>query len=87
MANHKSAKKRAKQTKAKTFGNKIKKSMAKTAMKKVTDAIEKGEKEKAKELLKEAQSLLFKAAKIKAVSSGHASRKTSILAQQISKLA
>lgn len=87
MANHKSAKKRAKQTKIKTLGNKIKKSMAKSAVKKVTEAIQKGEKEKAMTLLKEAQSLLFKAAKVKAVSSGHAARKTAQLAQNISKLA
>ncbi len=86
MANHKSSVKRAKQDKLKRMTNKIKTSKAKTAIKAVKTAIAAGDKNKAKELLVVAQSMLGKLAKSPAMTKKTAARKTSRIASQVANL-
>ena len=63
MANHKSSEKRAKQDIKKNAVNKMNESKAKTAVKKVRDAITAGDKKTAASLLTAAQAELRKLAK------------------------
>lgn len=86
MANHKSSEKRAKQDIKKSAVNKSNESTAKTAIKKVRDAITAGDKKSAAELLKTAQSSLRKLAKTGVIKTETAGRRTSRLASQINKL-
>ncbi len=86
MANHKSSEKRAKQDVKKNAINKANESTAKTAVKKVRDAIAAGDKKSAAELLKSAQSSLRKLAKNGVIKTETAGRRTSRLASQINKL-
>jgi small subunit ribosomal protein S20 len=86
VANHKSSVKRAKQDKLKRMTNKIKTSKAKTAIKAVKTAIAAGDKNKAKELLVVAQSMLGKLAKSPAMTKKTAARKTSRIASQVANL-
>lgn len=86
MANHKSSVKRAKQDLKKKENNRSNESAAKTAVKKVREAIASGDKNTAQELLKSAQSSLRKLAKTGVLKLGSAARKTSRLASQVNKL-
>lgn len=86
MANHKSAKKRAKQTIKKTAVNKARRTSSKSIVKKIRIAIEEGNKALATELLPKAQSVLGKLAKVGVFKDNKAARVTSRLASQISKL-
>ncbi len=86
MANHKSSEKRARQDIKKTAANKANESSAKTAVKKVRDAIAAGDKKAAADLLKTAQSSLRKLVKTGVLKLENAGRKTSRLATQINKL-
>lgn len=86
MANHKSAKKRAKQTVKKTLVNRTKTSKTKTAVKELKAAITSNKKDEAKKLLVKVQSLLGKLSKSPAMSKKTAARKTSRLASQVSKM-
>ncbi|MCK5882646.1 MAG: 30S ribosomal protein S20 [Bacteriovoracaceae bacterium] len=86
MANHKSAKKRAKQTVVRTERNKTRRTEMRTAVKKIREAIAKGEKDAAVQLLPEAQSTLRKLAKNGVIKQNTAARRTGRLARQIAKL-
>jgi len=86
VANHKSAKKRARQTIVRNARNTIKRSAMKTAVKKVRTAISEGNKETAATLLVGAQKVFAKLAKHGIIKGNTAARKTSRLAGQINKL-
>lgn len=86
MANHKSSEKRAKQDIKKTLANKVSESKAKTAVKKLRDAITAGDKTSAAELLKSAQAELRKLAKTGVIKLNTAARRTSRLATQVGSL-
>ena len=86
MPHHKSAKKRVRQTVRRTLSNKVRNSVAKTVIKKVRNAIQAKNKEKALELLPEAQSRLARLAKTGVIKLNSAARRTSRLAQQIAKI-
>lgn len=87
MANHKSAKKRAKQTIVKTERNRIRKTTARSVIKAIRTAIEANDKKTATELLPQAQSYLYRLAKHGAINQNNAGRRTARLASQINKLA
>lgn len=86
MANHKSSEKRAKQDIKKNAVNKMNESKAKTAVKKVRDAITAGDKKTAATLLASAQAELRKLSKTGVIKANTAARKTSRLATQINKI-
>ena len=86
MANHKSAKKRARQTIAKNAINTEKRSAAKNLVKKVRDAIANKDKTTALELLPKTQKLLDRLAKHGILKPNAAARKTSRLASQANEL-
>ena len=86
MANHKSAKKRARQTIVKTEQNKAQTSQVKSSVKAVRLAISTNDKEKAKGLVVEAQKLLAKLAQKGVIKKNTAARKTSRLYRQIGRL-
>lgn len=84
MANIKSAKKRARQTEKKRIKNLNRRTSIKTAVKKIFEAIEKGEsKEKTLELLKSAEAQLARAKCKKVVHKRAASRKISRLTKKV----
>lgn len=86
MANHKSSEKRAKQDIKKNAVNKMNESKAKTAVKKVRDAITAGDKKTAATLFADAQAELRKLAKTGVIKLNAAARKTARLASQINKI-
>lgn len=86
MANHKSSEKRAKQDIKKNAVNKMNESKAKTAVKKVRDAITAGDKKAAATLFTAAQAELRKLAKTGVIKLNSAARKTARLASQINKI-
>ncbi len=86
MANHKSSEKRARQDVKKTAVNKANESKAKSAIKKVRDAITAGDKKTAQASLKTAQSELRKLTKTGVLKIGNAARRTSRLANQVNAL-
>lgn len=86
MANHKSAKKRSRQTVVKNARNTAQRSAVKTIVKKTREAIAEGNKESASTLLVTAQKLLSRLAKNNIIKANSAARKTSRLASQINKL-
>lgn len=86
MANHKSSEKRAKQDIKKNALNKMNESKAKTAIKKVRDAITAGDKKTAATLFTDAQAELRKLAKSGVIKLNSAARKTARLATQINKI-
>ncbi len=86
MANHKSSEKRAKQDIKKNLANKVNESKAKTAVKKVRDALLAGDKKLAASTLKDAQGELRKLAKTGVIKLNAAARKTSRLASQVNGL-
>lgn len=87
MANIKSAKKRILVSKTRTEKNKAIKSGVKTAMKKVTVAIEAGDKAAASAALVAATSAIDSAAKKGIYHKNNASRKVSRLAAAVNKMA
>ena len=86
MANHKSSEKRAKQDIKKNLMNKINESKAKTAVKKVRDAVVAGDKTLAADTFKAAQAELRKLAKNGVIKANAAARKTSRLASALNSL-
>lgn len=86
MANHKSAKKRSRQTIVRNARNTAKKSAVKSAVKNVRNAIAEGNKETASTLLVRTQKLLARLAKTGVIKGNAAARRTSRLASQINKL-
>ncbi len=86
MANHKSAKKRARQTITRTARNKADRSEVRSAIKKIRAAISENNKEAAKELLPKTQGLLRKLAKKGVIKVKNASRITSRLHTQTNSL-
>ena len=87
MANHKSAIKRARQTKKRTAVNKSRVSRVRTEVRKVEEAIKAGDKKAAATLLRTAESALKKAASKGITHKNAASRKVSRLNARIKKLA
>jgi len=87
MANHKSAEKRTRQTETRTAVNRIVTSKARTAVRKVDDALKAGDVAVATESLKKAQSTLAKTAKKGIVKKNTVARKTSRLNAKVKKAA
>lgn len=86
MANHKSAKKRIKQSEKRRVSNKWKTSRIRTEIKKLKAFIETAEKDSAQTQMTKVQSLLAKLAKTSALRKATASRKTARLAAKVAKL-
>jgi len=86
VANHKSAKKRAKQSVRKLETNRSRKSEVRTAIKRVREAVAKEDKTLAGTLLVHAQSLLSKLAKSSALHKKTGARITSRLTAHVNKL-
>lgn len=86
MANHASAKKACRQTEAKTLINKSRMSRIRTFIKKVTNAIESGNKEEAAQVFKVTQSEMMRGVKTGLIKLNAASRKISRLSQKIKAL-
>ena len=81
MANHKSAKKRARQTKKRTLRNTSDLSRMKTNIKKFKESVSQNDKEKALELFKLNVSYIMNLASKKVIHKNNASRKISALAK------
>ena len=81
MANHKSAQKRIRQTVRRTEVNRNRKSQIKTAVRKVTDAVNDKNKENANNALKNAEATIMKGASKGVLKKETASRKISRLVQ------
>lgn len=86
MPNTKQAEKALRQTKRRTLRNKMIKSRIKTAIKKFKEAIENKDKEKAKQLFKEAQSIIDKAYVKGVIHRNNAARKKSKLSLLLNKI-
>lgn len=86
MANHKSTKKRIKTNEKKRITNRWKTSRLRTEIKSLKTLIEAGSKDEALKQFPIVQKLLAKLAKSSALNKSTASRKTSRLAAQVSKL-
>lgn len=86
MANHKSAKKRIRQTETRRQNNKWKVSRVRTEVKKLRGFITEANKEAAEKQLPVVQALLAKLAKSSAIRKDTAGRKTGRLASQVAKL-
>jgi small subunit ribosomal protein S20 len=86
VANHPSAKKRARQNIARNIRNVSQLSSVKSVVKKVRDAITKKDKATAQKLLPEAQGLLNKLAQTGVIKKETASRRVSRLAGQVAHL-
>lgn len=87
MANHKSAEKRARQTKRRTVTNNARRSRVRTFIKKVETAIEAGDQNAARAALKEAQPEIARGAAKGAMDKNTASRKISRMSKRIKALA
>ena len=86
MANHKSAKKRIRQTETRRQSNKWKTSRVRTEVKKLRTFIAEANKEEAAKQFPVVQALLAKLAKTSAIKKATAGRKIGRLASQVSKL-
>ncbi|MEE3078689.1 MAG: 30S ribosomal protein S20 [Bdellovibrionota bacterium] len=86
MANHKSAKKRSRQTEVRNARNTAQRSAVKTAVKNTRPAIAEGNKEVASKLLLTTQKLLDRLSKKGIIKPNTAARRTSRLASQVNKL-
>ncbi len=84
MANHKSAEKRARQTKVRTERNRFYKTRIKNITKDVLTAVEATDKEKATEAMKLANSYLHHCVSKGILKKGHAARKVSRLQLKVS---
>lgn len=87
MAQHKSAEKRARQTKKRTAVNRARRSKVRTAVKKLESAIASGDKAAAQTALKEAQPALDKSVNKGVVVRRNASRKLSRLNARVKAMA
>jgi small subunit ribosomal protein S20 len=87
MAQHKSAEKRARQTKTRTDVNRARRSTVRTAVKKVEAAITSGDKTAAQAAMKAAQPALDKSVSKGIVKRGTASRKLSRLNARVKSMA
>lgn len=87
MAQHKSAEKRARQTKKRTAVNRARRSKVRTAVKKLETAIATGDKAAAAALLKETQPALDKGVSKGVVAKRTASRKLSRLNARVKAMA
>ena len=83
MPNTVSAKKRVRQTETRTMRNKNKRSAMRTAIRKVREAVEAGDKAQAQTLLVEAQKLIDKAAKANILHENNASNQKSRLTRTV----
>lgn len=86
MANHKSAKKRIRQTEKRRTNNRWKTTRVRTQVKALRGLIEEGKKDEAVALLPKVQGLFDKLAKSSAMKKATAGRRISRLASQISRL-
>ncbi len=86
MPNTKQAEKAVRQNNRRALRNKIIKSQIKTAIKKVRIAVDNNDKEKAKQLLKQAQAIIDKAYVKGVVHKNNAARKKSKLALLVNKI-
>jgi len=86
VANHKSAKKRAKQTIVRTDRNKAKKSEARSIIKKIRLAISEKNKDVAKALLPTVQGIIAKLAKAGILKTNNAARRVSRLTEQVNRI-
>jgi small subunit ribosomal protein S20 len=83
MANHKSAEKRARQTVKRTAVNSARRSRVRTSIKKVEDAIAKGDKKAAQAALRDAQPEIQRGAAARIVAPNAAARRVSRLNARI----
>jgi len=86
VANHKSAKKRIKQSEKRRVNNKVKTSRVRTEIKKLKAFITESNKDSAQKQLTLVQKLMAKLAKSSAMRKETAARKTGRLASQVSKI-
>jgi small subunit ribosomal protein S20 len=86
MANTSSAKKAARQAERRTAVNKSRRSRVRSSVRKVEEAIEKGDKVAAEAALRDAQPELMRGAQKNVIHANTASRKVSRLAQRIRKM-
>ncbi len=86
MANHKSAKKRVRQTLLRKEKKKMHKSQMRTVVKQIREAIKKKDKDTAVKLLPSIQKVLAKLSQKGIMKKNAAARRTSRLASQISRL-
>lgn len=87
MANHASAEKRIRQTEKRTVVNRARRSRIRTFVKSVETALQSGEKDKAAEALRLAQSEMMRGVTKGVVKLNTASRKISRLAAKVKQLA
>lgn len=87
MANHKSAEKRARQTKRRTDVNTARRSRVRGSLKKVEDAIKSGDKTAAAAALRAAQPEVQRGATKRIIAKNAASRRVSRLAARIKAMA
>jgi small subunit ribosomal protein S20 len=83
MANHKSAEKRARQTKRRTTVNSVRRSRLRGSIKKVEEAIKAGDKKAAAEALRAAQPEIQRGATARVIAKNAASRRVSRLNARI----
>jgi small subunit ribosomal protein S20 len=86
MANHKSALKRDKQSKARRLRNRVNKTQLKSAVGKVDEAIAAGSEQQARETLQQAASIIQKTAAKGTIHKRTASRKVSRLAKRVNRM-
>ena len=86
MANHKSAMKRDRQSKVRRLRNRTNKSIMKTAVGKVEEAIAAGSDEQAREALQKAAVVIQKTASKGTIHKKTASRKVSRLTKQVNRM-
>ena len=86
MANSAQAKKRVRQTERRTTANRERMSRIRTFVKKVETAIATGDKDAAKQALKDAQPELMRGAKVGVLHKNTASRKVSRLSRRVAQM-
>ena len=86
MANHKSALKRDKQSKARRLRNRVNKTQLKSAVGKVDEAIAAGSEQQVREALQQAASIIQKTAAKGTIHKRTASRKVSRLAKRVNRM-
>ena len=86
MANHKSALKRDKQSKARRLRNRVNKTQLKSAVGKVDEAIAAGSEQEARATLQQAASVIQKTAAKGTIHKKTASRKVSRLAKRVNRM-
>jgi small subunit ribosomal protein S20 len=87
MANHKSAEKRARQTKRRTAVNTARRSRVRGSIKKVEEAIKSGDKQAAMAALRDAQPEIQRGAMKQVLAKNNAARRVSRLAARIKAMA